>query len=385
MSLRAGIKFGILGPVEIYDDSRHLWIQPNSPMQRDLLVALLVKDGAIVSSDTLVYELWGNYAPEKSANALQAHVTRLRRLLRLSEPDRTGPGRITTGINGYALQVAPAETDSWHFTSMTAKAKSMTGQDPVHAVELFRTALNLWRGTALESDTRGVISANKFRQLDEERLATMEALYDACLRANMQDQVVGELEATCLEYPFRERFYDQLMVALYQCDRQAEALGVYERARRTLVEELGLEPAPALTQRMQEILAHSPSLLSGWPREQISVLPRMEHRTPARQTAFTVPMPRPQPLENPVTAAEAAAGKQTELMRLRIIVDALTRTVGQLLRSASCSKCIHHSVCDHARPAAPDSASKHPAGSARSAETGEQPPMRRRVFAPLDE
>lgn len=371
MSLQAEVKFGILGPVEIYDDVRHRRIRPNSPMQRNLLVALLVKDGAVVSSDTLMYELWGDYAPEKAANALQAHITRLRRLLRQSEPDRTGPGRITTGVNGYALQVAPAETDAWHFTSMTAEAKRMTSQDPAQAVELFRAALGLWRGTALESDTRGVISANKLRQLEEERLAAMEALYEACLGANMQDQVVGELEAACVEYPFRERFYDQLMVALYRCGRQAEALGVYERARRTLVKELGLEPVPALTQRMQEILAHSPSLLNRQTREQISVPPRAEifheernaatigqHRVPAGQTARTVPVPRPRTPENPVTAAEAAAGTQTELKRLRIIVDeltrgqdALTRTVNQLLRSASCSGCVHRSVCGPARPA----------------------------------
>lgn len=371
MSLQVEIKFGILGPVEIYDNSRHHRTQPNGPMQRSLLVALLVKSGTIVPSDTLVYELWGDYAPEKAANALQAHIARLRRLLRLSEPDRTGPGRITTGINGYALQVAPAETDAWHFTSMTAKAKQMAGQDPVHAVELFRAALGLWRGTALESDTRGAISANKFRQLDEERLVAMEALYDASLRANMQDQIVGELEAACLEYPFRERFYDQLMVALYRCDRQAEALGVYERARRTLVKELGLEPVPALTQRMQEILAHSPSLLNRWPGEQISVLPRAkifheerdaatidQRRISAGQTELTASMPRPQPPENLVTTAEAAAGKQTELMRLRTIVDeltreqdALTRTMDQLLRSASCAECAHHGVCNQRHPA----------------------------------
>jgi SARP family transcriptional regulator, regulator of embCAB operon len=300
----AEIKFGILGPVEIYDEVRLRRIRPNSRLQRSLLVALLVRGGSVVPSTNLVYELWGDDVPRKAANALQAHVTRLRRVLRQSEPVR-GPDRITSGLGGYALRVAPAETDAWHFLAMTAEAKRVAGHDPLRAVEVFRAALGLWRGTPTEGEITGVISANKIKQLAEERMAATEALYDACLNANLHDQVVGELEAVCAEHPFRERFYDQLMVALYRCGRQAEALAVYERARGLLVRKLGLEPSPALTQRMQEILAHSPSLRSHADAIELAHLRRLVD----------------------------------ELTRKH---DRLTRTLDRLLRNQRCAECAVH-------------------------------------------
>jgi DNA-binding SARP family transcriptional activator len=132
------------------------------------------------------------------------------------------------------LHAALAETDAWHFTKLTGDAKRVTRDAPTQAVELFRAGLALWRGTSLESDGTGTMWVKWVRQLEEERLAAAEALYDACLRANLHDQIVGELEALCVEYPLRERFYDQLMVALYRCGRQAEALGVYEHSGRSM-------------------------------------------------------------------------------------------------------------------------------------------------------
>ncbi len=97
-------------------------------------------------------------------------------------------------------------------------------------------------------------------QLEESRLTTLETTFDASLRAGLHDAITGELEELTVEYPFRERFYDLLMVAFYRCGRQAEALGVYERARARLSYELGVNPGPALVNRVREVLSHSPEL-----------------------------------------------------------------------------------------------------------------------------
>jgi DNA-binding SARP family transcriptional activator len=101
-------------------------------------------------------------------------------------------------------------------------------------------------GPALDGCVLGDICAAEAAMLEERRLAALEFLYDASLLANRHREVVGELEASTAAFPLRERFYEQLMVALSRCDRRSDAIGVYDRARRRLVAELGVEPGPAL-------------------------------------------------------------------------------------------------------------------------------------------
>lgn len=251
------MEFRLLGPVELYDDVRGCRVELNGPKQRTLLAALLVRSGVVVPVEQLIEELWGGCPPAKAVNAVQAHVARLRRLFQQHEPDRTGPERLVTRAYGYSLLVEEHETDVGRFKSAGMRAKAIITDDPAGAVALLRGALGLWRGDALEGDVSGSICATAANLLDEERLNALETLYDASLRADQHVEVVSELRDLSAAYPLRERFYDQLMVALYRCGRQTEALGVYETARRRLAAELGLEPTPALAQRMLEILSHS--------------------------------------------------------------------------------------------------------------------------------
>ncbi len=260
-------EFRILGPVEVHDARTGLRVLPTGAKQRALLGALVVRSGQTVSAHRLIDELWGEHPPANAGNALQAHVARLRRLLARPRPGSHEPHRewIATRSFGYVLRLGRATTDAERFNRLAAEGRAAAVADPGRAADLLRRALALWRGPALEGSVRGAICAAEAAQLEENRLTALEALYDACLRAARHDEITGELEELTTDHPVRERFYDLLMVALYRCGRQAEALGVYDRARKHLVRELGIEPGPALRDRMEAVLHHDPALAAPGP------------------------------------------------------------------------------------------------------------------------
>jgi SARP family transcriptional regulator, regulator of embCAB operon len=250
----------LLGPVEIHDEVRGRRIAVSGAKRPALLATLVVRAGRIVSMDRLVAEIWGEDPPANAANALQAHIKRLRRLIgsACGEPDR-----IVTRSPGYLLDLRPGETDVEWFTERVGRARAIAGTEPERAVPLLRAALALWRGPAMDGCALGDICAAEAVVLEENRLAALETLYDACLRANRHEEIIGELEESAAAYPLRERIADQLMVALYRAERQSEAIGVYDRVRRRLVRELGVEPGPALRATMQAILTQAPGLVDG--------------------------------------------------------------------------------------------------------------------------
>jgi DNA-binding SARP family transcriptional activator len=251
--------FGILGPVQVYGERADMRITPPGAKQRALLGTLVVKAGQVVSPDRLVDELWGEHPPANAANALQTHIARLRRLLPVPAPSPgSGPGEshhewLVTRPLGYVLRLGRSGTDAQRFHHLTARGRSLAATDPARSAEVLREALALWRGPALEGAGRGTICSTEASLLEESRLITLETLYDACLRAGRAGEVAGELAELTASHPLRERFYELLMTALFQCGRQAEALGVYERARRRLVHDLGVEPGPVLRGRMESI------------------------------------------------------------------------------------------------------------------------------------
>ncbi|MBB1243611.1 AfsR/SARP family transcriptional regulator, partial [Streptomyces durbertensis] len=250
------MQFRILGPVEIHDDRHDRRVEPTGSKQRILLGALVVKSGQLLSQDRLIDELWGEHPPANPTNALQAHIARLRKLL--EDAGATGQERIDTHSLGYQLH-APAEaTDVAGFHRLSAQARAVITSDPERAVWLLRQALALWRGPALQGSLGGDICLAESTALEESRLVALEALYEASLRAGLHHEVTGELGELTADHPLREKFYDLLMVALHRCGRQADALSVYERARTRLVQELGVEPGPALRRRVRSILSHTP-------------------------------------------------------------------------------------------------------------------------------
>jgi SARP family transcriptional regulator, regulator of embCAB operon len=255
------MRLHILGPLEVHD-SAGTPVEVTGLKRRALLAALVVRAGRTVSTERLIAELWGERPPAHAANALQAQMRRLRRVIEQAcgEPDR-----IVTRPPGYVLALRTGESDAVDFAGQVEAAKAVAVADPARAVPLLRAALGLWRGPALEGCALGDVCTAEAVALDEQRLTALETLYDASLRAGRHGEVIGELEQTCAAHPLRERFHDQLMTALYRCDRQSDALAVYDRARRRLLHDLGVEPGPVLRTRMRAILANTPEQLA--PRE----------------------------------------------------------------------------------------------------------------------
>jgi DNA-binding SARP family transcriptional activator len=225
---------------------------------------LATQPGRVVSVQRLIDELWGEHPPANATNALQLQVTRLRRLLAGPQGRPAAHPWIVTTSRGYALQLDPVDTDAARFQHLVERGRRVLRDDPGQAGELLRRALSLWRGPALEGSVLGDICAGRAAQLEEDRLSALEMMYDAYLRTGRHREITGELVELTTDHPMRERFYDLLMVAFYRCGRQAEALGVYERARNRMVHELGVEPGPALRGLMEAILHHDPAIATAF-------------------------------------------------------------------------------------------------------------------------
>jgi SARP family transcriptional regulator, regulator of embCAB operon len=251
------MRLRILGPVEILDEARGRRFVVSGLKRPALLAALVVRAGRTVSMDRLILELWGEDPPVNAANALQAHIKRLRRLIASASGE---PDRIVTRSPGYCLTLRPGESDAEEFTEKLLRAKAIAVTDPETAIPLLREALDLWRGPVFDGCALGDICAAEAVVLEENRLAALEAVYDASLRADRHEEIIGQLEESIAAHPMRERLYGQLMVALYRSGRQSEAIGVYDRARRRLLRELGVEPGPALRDTMSSILSQTPMM-----------------------------------------------------------------------------------------------------------------------------
>jgi YVTN family beta-propeller protein len=239
------LEFRILGPFEVLEDDRRLVL--GGPRQRALLAILLLHRGEVVSSDRLIDELWGERPPATAAKTLQGYVSHLRKAL--------GDGLLVTRGGGYVLQADDVDAD--RFAALVEEARSA---DARRARERLGSALELWRGEPLADLAYEPFAQAEVARLREERLGALEDLVDADLALGRHVAVVGELEALVAKHPGRERLLAQLMLALYRCGRQADALEAYRRGRRTLHDELGLEPGPELQALERQILNHDGAL-----------------------------------------------------------------------------------------------------------------------------
>jgi len=241
------VEFRILGPFEVNRNGETIAIPIGKP--RALLAVLLLHAGEVVSVDRLVDELWGERPPPTAAKNVQVYVARLRKLL--------GEGILVTKSPGYALRVDQEHVDVAQFQALVEAARR---QEPSAAAEQLRTALGLWRGAPLDDFAYDSFAQDEIRRLEELHLAALEDRIEADLALGRHEEAVVELESLAGAHPLRERLQGQLMVALYRCGRQADALAAYQAARKRLVEELGLEPSPTLQELEQTILRHDPSL-----------------------------------------------------------------------------------------------------------------------------
>ncbi|NNC90905.1 MAG: protein kinase, partial [Acidimicrobiia bacterium] len=251
------MEFRILGPLEI-SEADHL-VEVTAPKQRALLAVLLLSPGRVVSADRLIDSLWGDDAPAGGAKTLRYHVSKLRDAL---EPDRLpgSEGIIVTRAPGYVLDVSPDTIDAARFESLVRDAQRFLSADPAYASTRLQEALGLWRGPALADFFDAPFAHLEIGRLEELRLRALEDRLETDLTLERHAEIVIELEKLAAEHPFRERLWGQLMVALYRCDRQAEALRVYQELRRHLGDELGIEPSTHLQQLEERILLQDAEL-----------------------------------------------------------------------------------------------------------------------------
>ncbi|HET6500962.1 MAG TPA: BTAD domain-containing putative transcriptional regulator [Amycolatopsis sp.] len=250
------MEFRILGPTEVIGPTGRT--QLRATRLNALLATLILQSPRVVSVDQLLGSLFGADSPTAAAT-IHTYVSRLRRVLDGVEPG--GGERILTRQAGYLLRIEPGELDLDVFRGEIERGRreAAAGRWP-EAAEAYASGLTLWRDSALVDVSSDGLRTTEAPRLDEERLSALERRIAADLELGRHDDLVSELRALTTDHPFREQFWAQLMRALYRGGRAAEALEVYQRARRLHVDELGIEPGPELQRVHQAILANDGSL-----------------------------------------------------------------------------------------------------------------------------
>jgi DNA-binding SARP family transcriptional activator/tetratricopeptide (TPR) repeat protein/transcriptional regulator with XRE-family HTH domain len=242
------VDFGVLGPLRVNGGDVVL-----AAKQRVVLAALVLRANRVVPVDSLIDALWDDAPPASARVTVQGYLKGLRRKL--------GAERIITVTPGYQIIVADGELDLDRFTGLCDQARSAAAEDDWgRAAGELTTALDLWRGEPLADVPSVVLERTEVPRLAELRLRAVELRVEAELWLGRHADIVSELRQLTTAEPIREGFRCQLMLALYRCGRQAEALEVFRDVDRMLRDELGIAPGPALRELHQRILAADPAL-----------------------------------------------------------------------------------------------------------------------------
>ena len=251
--------FGILGPLEVLRSGRAVPLA--GPRQRAVLAVLLLQANRVVSADRLVEDVWEGHAPEASVTSLQTYVFHLRRALEPGRPRGGAAEVLATRDRGYLLQVSRERLDAAVFEDgLTAGLAALEAGRHSQARERLGRALDLWRGPVLADLSDYAFIRAEAARLEELRLAAWEGRIEADLALGRHDALTAELERLVADHPLRERLHGQLMLALYRCGRQADALAAYRRVRDLLADELGIDPGEPLRRLHASVLAHDPAL-----------------------------------------------------------------------------------------------------------------------------
>jgi DNA-binding SARP family transcriptional activator len=250
------LDYRLLGPLEVVVGGESLSL--GRRQQRAVLAILLLSLNEVVSADRLVELLWPARRPGRPLTAIQGFVSALRKLL--------GREAIETSGGGYVLHADREQLDSGRFERLRREGvEALAAGRAPRAVSLVEEALALFRGPPLADFTYEPWAQNEVGRLEELRLTALEDRVDAELALGSHAELAGELESLVCEQPLRERRRAQLMLALYRCGRQAEALETYQSFRRLLADELGIDPSPELKELERRILQHDAQLAAAAP------------------------------------------------------------------------------------------------------------------------
>jgi predicted ATPase/DNA-binding SARP family transcriptional activator len=293
------MEFRVLGPFEVLNDGAVVPV--SAAKQRALLMLLLLRAGTTVSGRRLIEDLW-EHPPVSARKVLQTYVSKLRQVL----PD----GMLLTRPTGYTLLVGPDDLDAARFQRLLVASERAVVQDEA---QLLRQALDLWRGSALEDFADEPYAQPEIARLEELRNRALVRRCELDLQAGRHLAVLGELEALVQGHPTDEKLRGQLMLALYRSGRQVDALRVFRDGRKTLVEQLGVEPSEPLRRLHDAVLRHDSSLDLGQPSRPVD-----QSNTDGAQASG-----RPDAVLQPRTSRPRVTtfvGRTTELERLRHLV-----------------------------------------------------------------
>ena len=236
--------FQILGGIRVLDEDG-AEVRIPAGRERALLALLVLERGRVVPVDRILDALWGAAPPDTAAKAVQGYVSHLRRIV---------PGAIVTRAPGYVLEAPDDAVDAARFARLAADGRHRLDEgDDAGAAAALDEALALWRGPALAEVAYDEFAQDEIRRLEETRLAATEDRAEALLRTGRTAGLAGELDALVAAHPLRERLRALAMLAMYRDGRQADALDLYERGRRTLAAELGVDPGPELARAHRAI------------------------------------------------------------------------------------------------------------------------------------
>ncbi|MFD5828908.1 BTAD domain-containing putative transcriptional regulator [Lentzea sp. NPDC060358] len=252
-----GPQFRLLGPMEVRLQGSPVVLRAGK--HRALLAALLLRPNRVVPVTELVEHVWGDAPPARTRGAVQTYVMRLRSAL-------GDPSLVQTAADGYRMRVDPLAVDVHRFADAAARGRAAAAADDlVTARKAFAEALELWRGPVLSDVPSETLHAEHAPRLTELLMTVHEQRVDVELALGHHADLVPELFSLTRDHPLRERFWAQLMLALYRSSRQAEALEAFRQVDRTLDEQLGIDPSAELRSLHQAILVGAPELAAPVP------------------------------------------------------------------------------------------------------------------------
>ena len=262
------MEFDILGPLRATSADGALEL--GAPAQRALLGVLLTSPNVPVSDDRLVDELWDDEPPPSAHHLVHVYISRLRALL----SDPPGGPRIKRDGGGYVLRLLPDELDAERFLAAVAQGRELRDRDPEAADEILADAMRLWRGVPFADLAEPPPEVREHaRYLERQQLEALETWFDVRLQLGRHHELVPELSELVEQHPYDEALHAQLVLALYRCGRQAEALQTARALQVRLREELGIDASSEIRDLYHDLLLQAPRL-SLEPPEPPSNLPR---------------------------------------------------------------------------------------------------------------
>ncbi|MFD5453495.1 AfsR/SARP family transcriptional regulator [Streptomyces olivaceus] len=254
------IAMSVLGPLQF--SMNGIDVTPTAPKQMQVLSLMALNEGQMVTSSSFVDELWAERPPKSAKTTLQTYILHLRKLMSKAFKDESTPVRdiLLTRQGGYLLRLPMAPFDLRQFNELSTEGRIALSQgDPQRGSHLLRKALEVWRGPALVDVPIGSVLEPKVRGIQTQRQIALENRIEADLRVGRHEEAILDLVTLTAQQPLNENIHEQYMRALNLAGRRSEALGIFHRLRKNLMDELGLEPSLKLQQAQHVILSSASS------------------------------------------------------------------------------------------------------------------------------